>query len=941
MTQQANPLDIAVVGMAGIFPGAKDINSFWQNIESGKSALSDVPPGRWDIEYYDPSNVGAERFYCKRGGFVDEIATFDAPSFGIMPVAIDYGEPDQFLTLKTAAEALEDAGGAKSLIDDPTRVGVILGRGGYYTSGMARLDQRVRVLEQVVTTIKEVIPDVSGDDLMKVRESFRKALGPEHPEAMIGLVPNLAASRIANRLDLQGPAYTVDAACASSLVAIDHATKELASKRLDVVITGGTNHAHDVTFWSVFTQLGALSPSETIRPFDRRADGLLIGEGTGIFVLERLEDAIANNHRVYAVIKGVGVASDGRDTSLMKPKLEGQLLSLKRAWESSQIDPASVGLIEAHGAGTPIGDRTELATLREFFGPSIEDVANEPNHPDRAVVGSVKSMIGHAMAAAGAAGMMKAILSLHNKTLPPTLNCQEPISTLSQSKFRVLEKSIPWESSGSNRIAGVSAFGFGGINAHVVLEESPSSTARSPISTSNSQFDKLYELAGIQRPKVTISPIRAEESGEKVLVMAGDSISELALRLSEMSDEDLISSAKSQISEVPSGTYRIAVINPNQKKLTLVRKIVSQNKSWRGRNDIWISSNPMLSKEKGGRIAFVFPGVEPTFSPQVDDVAELLGHPAPDIESSGVIGFQAAAIITVGRLLNEALLKARVRPDLVSGHSIGELTAVLVSGMIPSSEYDSFIASMDLSRVAMPNTLFGAVGASKRVAQEAIAGLDDVVVSHDNCPHQSIICGDEVQVRTALEKLRKQKVLCQELPFRSGFHSPMFKPYLGAIMEKFHSLTLIEPSCEIWSATICEPYPKDINEVRTLAERHLLEPVRFTELVQNLYEAGVRAFIQVGIGSLTGFVDDTLNSKDVLTLDAASAKRKGLDQLRAVLLGLWVEGVDGIDFNALIRGDITTKRSEYKSERYLKLGAPLIRLGENAQKISRGPVNFG
>ena len=210
-------------------------------------------------------------------------------------------------------------------------------------------------------------------------------------------MPNLAASRVANRLDLRGPAYTVDAACASSLVAVDQAVRELAGGRCDVVLAGGVHHCHDVTLWSVFTQLGALSPSERIRPFDQGADGMLIGEGTGMVVLKRLADAERDGDRIYAVIRGTGVASDGRAASLMNPDPGGQVLAVRQAWEAAGLDPTapgSIGLLEAHGTATPAGDAAELATLAEVFGPPpgaadrrrrdrLGEVDDRPHHAGR------------------------------------------------------------------------------------------------------------------------------------------------------------------------------------------------------------------------------------------------------------------------------------------------------------------------------------------------------------------------------------------------------------------------------------------------------------------------------------------------------------------------------------------------------------------------------
>jgi acyl transferase domain-containing protein len=478
---------VAIVGMAAVFPGAPDLASFWRNLVGGVDAISEVPASRWEPSYYDPGAwsapaATADRLYCRRGGFVDEAATFDPARFGIMPVAAQGAEPDQLLVLRVAADALADAGfgtGAGRL-HARERIGVVLGRGGYLTPGVARLDQRVRTARQLEATLRELLPDLPAAQLDRVRGAFQARLGPERPEASIGLVPNLAASRIANRLDLRGPAYTVDAACASSLVAIDQAVGALRSGRCDAMLAGGVHHCHDVTLWSVFTQLRALSPTQRIRPFDRAADGILIGEGTGIAVLKRLEDAERDGDRIYAVIRGVGVASDGRAASLMKPLPDGQVLAVERAWRQAGLDPTepgALGLLEAHGTATPAGDAAELATLTRVFGPA------RMNGGGAAVgMGSVKSMIGHAMPAAGIAGLIKAALAVHHGVLPPTLHCEDPHPALAASRFHPVTEATPWDPdpltrhhrhSRAPRRAAVNAFGFGGINAHVLLEEAP------------------------------------------------------------------------------------------------------------------------------------------------------------------------------------------------------------------------------------------------------------------------------------------------------------------------------------------------------------------------------------------------------------------------------------------------------------------------------------
>nr|WP_261561708.1 polyketide synthase [Frankia tisae] len=447
---------IAVVGMSALFPGAGDLDTFWRNIAGGVDAIRALPRDRFDVDDYFPPERSpgagavpagaADGFYCRRGGFVDEFATFDPTAFGLVPNSVDWAEPDQLLALRLAAEAITDAGGPDGL-GDAERVGVVLGRGGYVGSGVARLEQRVRTSRQLVTTLREVLPDLPADAVERVREAFVAQLGPARPEASIGLVPNLAASRIANRLDLRGPAYTVDAACASSLIAVEMAMRDLGSGRTDTMIVGGAHLVHEPSFWSVFSLLRALSPSEAIRPFDRRADGILIGEGVGMLVLRRLADARRDGDRIYAVLRGAGTSSDGRSASLMAPAADGQTLAVRRAWADAGLDPTApgaIGLVEAHGTATPTGDAVELATLSRIFGTAAAAGTGGAGRADIGI-GSVKSMIGHAMPAAGAAGLIKTALALHHRVLPPTLHCDEPHAAFAGSRFAPVHAATDWD----------------------------------------------------------------------------------------------------------------------------------------------------------------------------------------------------------------------------------------------------------------------------------------------------------------------------------------------------------------------------------------------------------------------------------------------------------------------------------------------------------------
>ncbi len=871
---------VAIVGMACIYPGAGDLEAFWRNVQGGVDAIADVPPGRWDPEFFDPASDSVDRLYCRRGGFIDEFATFDPLRWGVMPVAVEASEPDQLLALEVAARALADAGYAEREFPRDT-TGVILGRGGYIGAGVARFSSKVRNSEELILALRHLLPGISEESLRGVRSEFQSRLGHHGPDTVLGIVPNLTASRVANRLNLRGPAYTIDAACASSLIAVDRGCADLLAGQADLVLAGGIHLVHDVSFWSVFCQMGALSRLQRIRPFDRRADGILIGEGVGLVVLKRLADARADGDRIYAVIRGTGVSSDGRAASPLAPAVEGQRLALERAWRAAGLDPAaagSVGLIEAHGTATPAGDLAELRTLRDFFG-------------DRAAagaigLGSVKSMIGHAMPAAGAAGLIKAALALYHRTLPPTLHCEEPHEALSGSRFRPLRQAEAWPVEGGPRRAGINAFGFGGINAHLLVEE------HGPAAGS----------------AVAVGSLPA-----RVLLGAAATPADLARKL------------RAGGSQPGSGPCRIAVIDPTPARVQQALQTIERGRPFHGRHGIWFT--PAGLAHGGGKLAFLFPGFDADFRPRVEDVARFFGRdPLPvtralaEASSLERTGF---GILMVNKLLHDVLGELGLRPDFVCGHSIGEWSAMVAAGVVEEQTVAEFARGLEPGTLSVPGVVFAALGCGQEQAQAALAGLDDVVVSHDNCPHQVIVCGREASVDAALVRLKAQAVLCQKLDFRSGFHTPLFREYLAPVREAVARLELAPPALPLWSATTCRPYPAAAERVRELFFEHLVSPVRFRELLHALYAEGTRLFVQVGTGSLVGFVGDSLKDRPHLAITVNSPKREGLEQLRRTVAALWVEGAAVDPLRLFVLHDPAPAAG--RSIR-LRLGAPLVRL---------------
>jgi len=459
-------LDVAIVGLGALTPIGLGAAEFWQGICAKRDGVREVPPDRWDPRLYwssDPAEP--DRTYSKIGGFVAGFA-FDRKQFRLPPAVVEAMDECQRLALAGVDEALRDAGDNL----DRSRCAVILGNalGGdrrELTSARIRFPEFARALTAAEGW--DDLPAELRDRLLRAFErSFKNGLPKVTEDTMPGELSNVIAGRVANVLDLGGANYTVDAACASSLAAVAAAARALRAGECDTAVTGGSDTSMSPATFVKFCKIGALSPDGS-RPFDARANGFVMGEGCATLVLKRLEDAERDGDRIYAVLRAVGGASDGRGKGITAPNPAGQKRAIERAYAAAGIDPASIDLLEAHGTSTRVGDAAETAVLHEVWGD---------RRKDRPVaLGSVKSQIGHLKSAAGAASLVKAALALHHKLLPPTIHFEvhNPACALEGSSFRVQTELEPWPEppGGAPRRAGVSAFGFGGTNFHVVLEE--------------------------------------------------------------------------------------------------------------------------------------------------------------------------------------------------------------------------------------------------------------------------------------------------------------------------------------------------------------------------------------------------------------------------------------------------------------------------------------
>ena len=950
--------DIAIIGMACVLPGAKDRDAYWENILARRNFIQDGPD-EWAQGTFDPAAPDPERIYTRKVGLLGGLAEFDPVEFGVVPNAIPSTEPDHFLALKLASAALQDSGYGEKKFDRST-TGVILGRGATPNRASANGFQTGMAVDQTIELLKKLLPEMDEALRERVRQGLKDSLPTLVPEAAPGLVANVAVGRIANRLDLQGPTYLIDAACSSTLIAVELAMKELRNGSSRMMLAGGVQASMPPQVYMLFCKLNALS-RQAIRPFDARADGTILSEGAGFLVLKRLADARADGDTVYAVLKAAGIASDGRAQGLLTPRLEGEMLAVQRAYGSSGIDPAMVGLVEAHGTGIPIGDQTEIAALRGVFGGEGDLV---PSH----AIGSVKSMIGHCIPAAGVASLIKTALALHYKILPPTL-CEEvnPALGLEGSSFYVNTETRPWihATGGAPRRAGVNAFGFGGINAHLVLEEAPEDPALQA-----SGFPWPTELFVISAVTPEALAVRVDEVRAELAARPAASLPGLAQALAG----------------APPAACRLAIVASDAAdllaKLENAAGKVREAKRQRLQNRSGIYFDLNAAAGPGGKVAFLFPGQGSQYQNMLADLC--LAFPEFrhefDMSDAAFVGFwetlpsqfvfppptclkaetaQALAhkflsidvatetMFTAGLAMFRLLKSFGVHCDLVSGHSTGEYTSLAASGAVDvSTDADRIALKRKLNAIyhevntaeSLPRGLLLTVGA---VDPGALAGELEgyhgrIYVAMDNCPHQKVLFGQPADISALAERLRTLGGICQQLPFNYAYHTPLLEPMRETLLRYYEELPITAPELPLFSCASLGMFPSDPGAIRELAASQWFSSVRFREAILHLYEKeDVRIFVEVGPSNhLTSFIEDTLRKRDFFAVASNERTRPGLEQLQRLLAQLWCRGM-AVDFAPLFRHRAITPFAEpppkkvSRTNRLLEVTMPIMSLADD------------
>jgi acyl transferase domain-containing protein len=906
---------IAIIGMACVFPGAPDVQRYWENILRKVNAISDAPP-EWEAElFYEQDTKSDDRTYCKRGGFLGKLAQFDPFSFGIMPNAVDGGEPDHFMALQAAHDALKDCG-KLDLEAVKQRTAVILGRGTYVNRGNAAALQQGVMVDSVLRVLKQLHPEHSDAELAEIKRKLQASLPPFHADTASGLVPNIITGRIANRLDLMGPNYLIDAACASSLVAIEMAARELETGRCDLALAGGVNSNTSPVLMMIFSQLGALSHRGQLSSFDKDADGTLLGEGVGMVVLKRLAEAERDGNHIYAVLKNIGIASDGRATGVLAPRVEGEETALRRAYEPEHIDPLTVGLLEAHGTGTPVGDVVEVEALRRVFPPRRTE-------SPRCALGSVKSMISHTVPAAGVAGLIKAALALHHKVLPPTLCANpNPKLQLENTNFYINTETRPWihGSSKTPRRAGVNAFGFGGINAHAILEEYIGPNAAPWLQ--HDWDSELFVFSGQSRAEVL------DDAQQTLQLLHQSGASGDALSLKNL--------AWTLNCNRPMGPVRMAVVGTSHADLQAkLERSIKRLGDERTRNikeieGIYHFREPLA---KQGKLAFLFPGEGSQYRnmlgdlcihfPEVRRTFDLMdrayeNHPrdylpsdvifppplgSPSQERLYNMDSGAETVFCANQALYALIENLGIRPDAMVGHSTGEHSALLASRVVEVAGDEELIRhilgvyevfdKLNSGSNIPEAVLLAVAGADHAFLEQQVAKSDgELYIALDNCVHQVVLCGREEVIDRLVPVLTPRGAICQKLPFSRAYHTPWFEVFSKPLKQHFDRLRIGRAQVALYSCVTAGPYPRDPEEIRSLAAVQWSSTVRFRETIEGMYRDGVRLFVEIGPRSnLTGFTDDVLRSKPHAAIPSNVQHRSGILQLHHMLGQLVAHGV--------------------------------------------------
>jgi acyl transferase domain-containing protein len=926
--EEAEARAIAVVGVSAILPDAPDARTFFENLKNGRYSIGEVPRERWDPDlYWDPDPAVPDKTYSKIGGWVKSFEWSPLQwKLPIPPRVADAMDEAQKWAVACARSVLADYDYPGRPLD-LERTAVVLGTAmagdkHYLTSLRVFFPEYARALAEA-PAFASLPSEARATISAQLGDRLRERLPGISEDTMPGELANCMAGRIANLFDFHGPNFVCDAACASALAALDAAVEGLFEHEFDAAVVGGVDRNMGPAPFVKFSKIGALSATGT-RPYAAGADGFVMGEGAAFFLLKRLGDAERAGDRIYAVLRGVAGSSDGRGRGITAPNPAGQRLAIERAWRAAGLAPETASFVEGHGTSTRVGDVVEVETLNSVFG-------GHGLRPGSIGLGSVKSNVGHLKGAAGAAGLLKTVLALHEKVLPPSLNFDAPNPAIdfARSPFRVHTALEPWEvRSGEVRRAGVSAFGFGGTNYHAVLEEYVPGrlTKRRP----------QVAVAEFRSEALPVAQAKAPPRG--ALVLGDATPAGLRSRL-----DAALAAARAGRAPTPAApdeatlhaSERLAIDFADPAELAAraerARRALDGDDpgAWR----LLRAQGVFRGRGAAPRTAFLFTGqgsqyanmlrrlqeqeavVAETFREADRVMAPLLGRPLsehlfadPDDPAAleraeqGLRSTEVTqpAVLTVDTALLRLLAAYGMVPDFVMGHSLGEYAALVAAGALPFADALEAVSArgreMAHLRVADPGRMAAVFAPLDQIRRtvETVGGY--VVIANVNSRGQAVIGGASDAVERAVTAFRAEGVNAVPLPVSHAFHTRIVAPASEPLRAMLGRLRLAPPAVPIVSNVTGDFYPAGPDAVPKMVDllgQQVASPVQFVKGLETLYAAGARVFVEVGPKkALHGFAEDVLGSREGVVALATNHPKQGEEaSFNQALCGLWAAGL--------------------------------------------------
>ncbi len=928
---------IAVIGVGGIFPDAADVNQFWNNILNKKVSIKRIPDEIINSEiFFRPELYGKvdkkDKSYTHIAGLIDH-QVYSKSSFKhkIPPAVAEHMDRNQLAAIYCVDQALE-AMGDNALPKEHTAV--ILGNG---LPGI-KYDQvlhRISFLE-IEYYLKnnpfvqgKFSPDEFNEVINKLRDEYLKGTIQITEDSSPGVLPNIVAGRLTNVFDLWGPSFTVDAACASSLAAISCGVEGLISREYDAVIAGASDVSVLAPGLSLFSGINALSPDGSY-PFDSRANGFVIGAGAGVFIMKRLGDAIQNKDKILAVISGYGRASDGKGKYIAAPSEEGQVRAIEMSTKMAGYSVDTIELLEAHGTGTQVGDPAEVNALKKAFN-SLGCTKKE-----FCGIGSVKSNIGHLRSAAGVPGVLKAVLALNSKILPPTANVQEvnPKLKLEGSPFYVLRDKKQWNANSNHpRRASVSAFGFGGADYHLSLEEYREEFV-------GKSYNIPYTIQKNNESIATTVPVHSKEAIiQEVVLFAADTVDKLKAEYEKfvaISETDVEQGFSKHVFQNNSN-----VCYGKKLRLSLMASNISElKKRWDTFIKFYESDRIGNSEElllagisfgtgeeiNPENIAILFPGQAsqyanmekdlyssyPAFKSVYDSFDAIWQSNYKNTVSSMVFGEDIEkidntiketqnthpAIFISSYCMYKLFRDMGLEAGYMVGHSLGEITALAANGMMSFRDAASLVgkrgysfASIDEDKRGKMVSIKGSQDEVKKLLKKS--GLE-VFIANINSQTQTVVGGDAEEIKKLAEVLDKEKITHTVLKVSHAFHSPLINSAADSFYNQIKEIKFKTGNAKVIANHLVDYYPanSDTAKIPQLLKEQITNPVRFVESIDKLYKDGVRLFVEIGPGAvLSNLTKDILSGKDIKVITTNLKKKNDLECLNKAIGELFAAGV--------------------------------------------------